>query len=192
MEEKKSFLLWVKVHKKQLIIAGVSLATIVGIILGIKNRESIIRFWNSLKKAIEKTPEIRPSVNTEMAVAVASHDATQTVASIKISSDILENLTGNKLTATSLGDKVWCSAQTINKRLVSSGLAEKLPCGEYSLTEAGKLLGEHTIKTTRAGYTFSNIEWDDSVLGIIFNPDELKEIANKQQRAMEIIGSIAD
>lgn len=33
MEEKKSFLIWVKEHKKQLIIAGVSVATIVGIIL---------------------------------------------------------------------------------------------------------------------------------------------------------------
>lgn len=191
MEEKKSFLLWVKEHKKQLIIAGVSVATIVVIILGIKNRESIMKLWNSLKKAIAKTPEIRPSVNTEIAIAAVSPDTTQTFASIKSSSDILENLTGNKLTATSLGDKVWCSAQTINKRLVSSGLVERLPCGEYSLTDAGKLLGEHTIKTTRAGYTFSNIEWDDSVLGIIFNPNELKEIANKQQRAMEIIGSIA-
>lgn len=189
MEEKKSFLIWVKEHKKQLIIAGVSVATIVGIIIAIKNRESIIRLWTSLKKTIEKTPEIKPSVSTE--IAIAAPDATQTVASIKSSRDILENLTGNRLTATSLGDKVWCSAQTINKRLVSSGLIERLPCGEYSLTEAGKLLGEHTIKTTRAGYTFSNIEWDDSVLGIIFNPNELKEIADKQRLAMEIIDGIA-
>lgn len=37
-ETKKSFLVWVKVHKKQLILTGVSITTIVGIILGIKNK----------------------------------------------------------------------------------------------------------------------------------------------------------
>lgn len=189
MEEKKSFLIWVKEHKKQLIIAGVSVATIVGIILAIKNRESIIKLWTSLKRTIENKPETMPSVNTK--ITAVSPVATKTVTSIKSTRDILENLTGNRLTATSLGDKVWCSAQTINKRLVSSGLIERLPCGEYSLTEAGKLLGEYTTKTTRAGYTFSNIEWDDSVLGIIFNPNELKEIANKQRLAMEIINDVA-
>lgn len=56
MEEKKSFLIWVKEHKKQLIIAGVSVATIVGIILAIKNRESIMRMWESLRLAITKQP----------------------------------------------------------------------------------------------------------------------------------------
>lgn len=191
MEEKKSLLLWIKEHKKQLIIAGVSIATIVGIILAIKNRESILRLWTSLKKAIEKTPEIRPSVNTEIAAAVASPEATKAVASIKISSDILDNLTGNKLTATGLGDKVWCSAKAINKMLVSSGLAERLPCGEYSLTETGKLLGEHTIKTTRGGYTFSNIEWDEKVLELIFSPKELREITEKQLHTREILNGFA-
>lgn len=83
-----------------------------------------------------------------------------------------------------------CSAQKINKRLVSSGLIERLPCGQYVLTETGKLLGEYTTKTTRSRYTFSNIEWDDSVLGIIFNKNELKEIANKQRLAMEIIDGV--
>ena len=186
MEEKKSFLLWFKEHKKQLIIAGVSVATIVGIILAIKNRESIIRLWTSLKKTIEKTPEIRLNVNTEIAAAVASPDATKAVASIKISSDILDNLTGNKLTASSLGDKVWCSAQAINKRIVAAGLATKHPCGEYSLTEAGRLLGEHTWKTTSAGHFFSNIEWDEKILEIIFNAEELLEKANEQKIAHEI------
>lgn len=75
-----------------------------------------------------------------------------------ISSNILENLTGNKLTATVLGNKMLCSAQAINKRIVAVGLATKLPCGEYELTEAGRLLGESTWKVTRRGHSFSNIE----------------------------------
>lgn len=56
MEKKKSFLLWVKEHKKQLIIAGVSVVTIVGIILGIKNRESIMKLWESLRLVVTKQP----------------------------------------------------------------------------------------------------------------------------------------
>lgn len=63
MEEKKSFLLWVKENKKQLIIAGASVAAIVGIILGIKNRKSIAELWATLRKAIEKTPAQIPDIN---------------------------------------------------------------------------------------------------------------------------------
>ena len=108
-----------------------------------------------------------------------------------ISSEVLDNLTGNKLTATELGNKVWCSAQAINKKIVAAGLATKLPCGEYSLTEAGRLLGDHTWKTTWAGNSFSNIEWDEKILEIIFNAEELLEIANKQKIAREILSRSA-
>lgn len=89
MEEKKSFLIWVKEHKKQLIIAGVSVATIVGIILAIKNRESIIKLWTSLKRTIENKPETMPSVNTK--ITAVSPVATKTVTSIKSTRDILSN-----------------------------------------------------------------------------------------------------
>lgn len=48
-EEKKGFIKWVKVHKKELIITGISSAAIIGIIIGIKNKDSIIVLWESLK-----------------------------------------------------------------------------------------------------------------------------------------------
>ena len=50
------------------------------------------------------------------------------------------------------------------------------------MTEAGCLLGNNTLKTTAAGYTFSNIEWDEKILEIIFSPEELQTIAEKQAR----------
>ena len=106
-----------------------------------------------------------------------------------ISSDTLENLTGNKFTARALGDKVWCSAQAINKRIVAAGLAVKLPCGEYMMTEAGRLLGQDTWKTTAAGHSFSNIEWDEKILEVIFSPEELLDIAAKQERARQILAA---
>ena len=46
------------------------------------------------------------------------------------------------LTATKLGGKVGVSNREINRRLVDAGLAVRLPCGEYILTEQGKLMGE--------------------------------------------------
>ena len=42
LEKKKgTFITWVKSHKKELIFAGISIASIIGIILGIKNKDSI-------------------------------------------------------------------------------------------------------------------------------------------------------
>jgi len=57
MEENKSFLNWIKEHRKGLIIAGVSLSAVAALIIGIKNREQLIEVWNSLKKLVAKTPE---------------------------------------------------------------------------------------------------------------------------------------
>ena len=52
MEEKKTdFLGWVKQHKKQLILAGISFSVIIGIILSAKNKEVLEELWATLKKS---------------------------------------------------------------------------------------------------------------------------------------------
>ena len=57
MEGQKNRLLeWVKAHKKELIIGGVSASVLVGIILGIRNNGSIEALRESLNKNIEKVP----------------------------------------------------------------------------------------------------------------------------------------
>lgn len=55
-EDRAGFLEWVKIHKKELVIAGISITAIIGVILGIKTRSSIIRMWESLQQAITKQP----------------------------------------------------------------------------------------------------------------------------------------
>ena len=50
------------------------------------------------------------------------------------------------------------------------------------MTEAGKVLGKDTWKTTATGHSFSNIEWDEKILEVIFSPEELLDIATKQER----------
>ncbi len=58
--EKKTFVDWVKEHKKELIIAGVSIAAIIAVIIGIKNHKALEETWSSLRKLVEKAPEAMP------------------------------------------------------------------------------------------------------------------------------------
>ena len=57
MEEKKSDLrTWVIAHKKQLLFAGISVSVVLGIILGLNNREAIDELWTTLERKIQKAP----------------------------------------------------------------------------------------------------------------------------------------
>ena len=63
-KEKKTFVNWVKEHKKELIIAGVSIAAIIAVIIGIKNHTALEEAWASLRKLVEKKPDVIPVSNT--------------------------------------------------------------------------------------------------------------------------------
>lgn len=69
MNEKHKFVNWVKEHKKQLLIAGISVTAVIGIIIGLKNKEAIKELWenleNSLSKTTEKLPESITIVKTD-------------------------------------------------------------------------------------------------------------------------------
>ena len=86
-------------------------------------------------------------------------------------------LTGEKLTPTGLGRFAGVSNQKINKMLVEKGLQEKLPCGEYKPTALGERFGKSIDKWTKYDYPFSNIEWDKSVLDILFGEGYVKQRA---------------
>ena len=68
-ETKKGFLAWVKFHKTELILAGVSITTIIGVILGLKNKEALAELWATLSKSITKSP-------TETSVVASAATAT--------------------------------------------------------------------------------------------------------------------
>ena len=170
MDEKKTIRQWVKEHKQELIAAGF---IIVGTIIVIWKKEDIVAYF---KKNAMHTEEI-PDIPEDMGIALKP----------MFPKGFLDSLTGNKMTARELGDKAYCSAQAINKRLVAEGLIERLPCGEYLLTEKGQKVGEWTSKTTAAGYSFSNIEWDEKVLDIIFNPEELEAIDEWRKKSQDIL-----
>ena len=52
--EKNSVIAWVKEHKLQLLLAGVSITTVILTVMGIKNKDALTDLWKSLKKQIEK------------------------------------------------------------------------------------------------------------------------------------------
>lgn len=172
MNEMKRIRKWIKDHKVELVVAGV--VTVVGTVLVIKN-------WDSLKKLFKESDIVIPSDVT--IIPVIEKQETQTIPSA-----ILNNLTGTKMTATQLGNKVLCSPQAINKRIVEAELAIKLPCGEYQLTEAGKLVGKAIWKVTAAGHSFSNIEWDEKILELLFSAEELFDIEKRKAYIEEVLG----
>lgn len=55
-EKKKGFIIWVKTHKKQLILAGVGLTTIIGISLRLKSKDALETLWVSLEECVKKVP----------------------------------------------------------------------------------------------------------------------------------------
>lgn len=79
-EKKKGFIAWVKAHRKQLVLAGISVATIIGVIIGLKNKEAILDLWNSLEDSITKVPEKLPE---PMCVAQVTPPALEEVISVR-------------------------------------------------------------------------------------------------------------
>lgn len=65
-DEKKRFWLWVKDHKKQLALAGITIGTILSTILIIHHRKSLISYWDSLKSILTntQTPIFKPETTT--------------------------------------------------------------------------------------------------------------------------------
>ena len=160
MEERKDLKRWIEEHEKELIIGGIIVIWGIGCTI---NRKTIGELFKKAGPCVRKAVEEVPNV---IQVTIP-----------KIPDAILENLTGNMLTARELGYKVGCSAQVINKRLIEAGLVNKTAYGDYILTESGRLLGKDTWKTTGAGHSFSNIEWDEIVLEIILTPEEVLKIS---------------
>lgn len=161
---------WAWEHKKWILITT---ASAVGIIFLVKKRNAIkglLKLSSKIRSIID--PSIKPIAKKKVP---------------SIPSDVLEHRTGIMLTATKLGNQVGVSNREINKRLISAGLIRRLTCGECTLTEDGKLLGEASLKVTPWNKTVPLIQWDESVLNIIFSPEELAEIAERQQRIQNIL-----
>lgn len=64
-EENKSFAGWVKAHKRELIIAGISATAIIALIVGMRNQQEINALWRQLKLTISRSNNSSPSVSMD-------------------------------------------------------------------------------------------------------------------------------
>ncbi len=166
LPKKDKTIIWVKQHKAQIGIGALVVASsIAGVAIAVK---------------VGHTPRLG---DVRKGVGKGAYSVVETVTKVTLPK---VSLTGVEKTATGLGNDLLLSNQQINKRLVSSGMMTKEPWG-YELTDLGKLFGKDTVKVTRYGHTFSNIEWDEAVIPYIFTPDELAGIDAKKARIAQIL-----
>lgn len=166
LSKKDKAIMWVKQHKAQI---GIGALVVVGSIAGV-----------SIAVKTGHMPRLGDARKNADKGAGSVGEAFKKAPLPKVS------LTGVEKTATGLGNDLLLSNQQINKRLVSSGMMTKEPWG-YELTELGRLFGKDTVKVTRYGHTFSNIEWDEAVIPYLFTPDELAGIDAKKARFAQIL-----
>lgn len=82
MDERKGLICWIKEHKKELIIVGISIGTLVLIILGIKNRDTIKAVWDSLRKVV-KHPTVKVTETvTKVAVEIPQEPVKEVVTAV--------------------------------------------------------------------------------------------------------------
>lgn len=172
-EEKDSnkVILWIKDHKRGIGIGvAVTAVSVVGGIIIYKN-------WDSIKEILPRGTSLD---DVKEAFTVKAVKTPQIVIPQQVA------LTGIKKTATELGYDAYTSAQKINKKLIEAGLAERMPDGTLSLTDLGTQFGEYTTKVRASGYEFTNIEWDDSVLGLILTEEEMARIEKLREELKPI------
>lgn len=63
-ENRANFWNWVKAHKKQLALAGFTIAVIVGVVCGLKKKDDLIALWESLAERIGKVSGKTPALCT--------------------------------------------------------------------------------------------------------------------------------
>ena len=89
MEERNSLIDWIKEHKRELILAGISIGTLILIVLGIKNREAIKAVWDSLKATV-KQPTTKVTEAVQKVIVEIPPEPIQETVTVIVSN--LENL----------------------------------------------------------------------------------------------------
>lgn len=77
-KEKNTLIKWIKAHKKELILAGIGIASLIGFILVLKNKEAIKELWTTLQKSIAKVSADKTVIKvTENSITVVQTASTR-------------------------------------------------------------------------------------------------------------------
>ena len=89
--EKENFIKWVRVHKRELVIAGVCITAVISVILGYKNKAELMKLWKSLEGKICKQSQTKTIINDSKKVDVISSVEPFSVAIAEYASNIIAN-----------------------------------------------------------------------------------------------------
>lgn len=53
-KDKKGVIVWIKAHRKQLILVGISIPTIIAVTFRVKNKDALKALWQDLNEEIKK------------------------------------------------------------------------------------------------------------------------------------------
>ena len=110
VEETHEFREWLKRNKRKVILWGSTTVVVVGGILIYKNRKSVMSMFTGAKQTLSNVDK---SVFTEKVVDASIEAKKKLIDDMVVSSE--------RLTARAIGDKMLCSAQEVNKRLIRAG-----------------------------------------------------------------------
>ena len=89
MKERKGLIRWIKKHKNELIIAGISIGTLILIILGIKNRATIKALWESLRNVMIHPNAKVTEVVTKVTVEIPQEPIKEVVTAVTSNTDTI-------------------------------------------------------------------------------------------------------
>ena len=80
MKEKRSLIRWIKAHKRELVIAGIGIAAVIGAVMMIRNRAALKVYWEFLLRVVGKPGQ--SSVKAAEKVVKATETATKTTETV--------------------------------------------------------------------------------------------------------------
>lgn len=98
-DNKTDFMQWVKDHRKQLAVAGISVAAIIGVVVCLRNRREVANLWSSLIERVKNESRhnaiIRSNVTeTELEVTRPTRIYTRPQEPVEVSQHIRVLATG--------------------------------------------------------------------------------------------------
>lgn len=89
MDERKGFICWIKGHRKELTIAGISIGTLILIVFGIKNREIVKVVWDSLRKAVKQSTAKAAETAAKVTVEIPQEPIQEVITAVASNSETL-------------------------------------------------------------------------------------------------------
>ena len=83
-DSRNGFLAWIKAHKKQLFIAGISVVAVMGIAIALKNTDDIMELWTNLELRINTESKTFTTDISEVQSAVFESKTIRTSRSYKL------------------------------------------------------------------------------------------------------------